>query len=67
MYRITVINSHIFKVGPRYYFRKKNAKALVNLLMETKGEFMVERLGHIGDTFFWCDSNDTDKVFRYFE
>lgn len=68
MYKITVISSKLnAKRGSRYCFFKKTAKELIDLFIQTKCEFTIEKLGHVGDTFFWCDCDKDDKVFRYFE
>lgn len=68
MYKITVISSELgARCGSRYCFFKKSAKELVDLFIKTKCEFTIEKLGHVGDTFFWHDCDDDDKVFRYFE
>lgn len=63
MYKFTIFTS---KLNTTYIcFSKKSATKMVDSLVEAKCEFVIERLGHIGDTFFWCENHEFDL--RIFE
>ena len=71
MYRIT-INSHgkynNVCLGARYCFRKKSAKELIGLFLNSGCEIVVEKFVRLtSDVFAWSDCGDDDSVIAYFE
>ena len=70
MYRITVNTSGKYNnvtLGPRYCFRKKTAKELIDLFFAQECEIMVEKLVRCcDDVFCFSDGDEDDKVLNYY-
>lgn len=71
MYRIDVLTCgkfHNVTIAPRYCFRKKTAKKLIELFLgKNDCQITVTKLNRItSDIFGWVDEDPKDSVFDYY-